>query len=322
MAHAAQTPANLRDLRFHYEPLLSPHPTTPVATQFAGFKFSFPLWISSMTGGAAHARALNSTMARACAEFDLGMGLGSCRPLLEDENTLPDFNVRSLMPGRPLYANLGIAQIEQLAKSKELDRVHRMVEKLKADGLIIHVNPLQEWFQPEGDRLSVSPLETITRFVELAPYGVMVKEVGHGMGPASLKALMRLPLVAIEFGAFGGTNFSLLELRRSTHDSRPPGLAYVGHSAQEMVGFVTALQLSGEKFKCQNFIVSGGVSDSLQGHHLCGQLLRGEVLFGMAHGVLAAARLGSEALSQFITAQRDQYLLALNYLRPLSQENP
>jgi isopentenyl-diphosphate delta-isomerase len=231
---------------------------------------------------------------------------------LEDpERHLVDFDVRDLMPGRPLFANLGIAQIERALENS--GAVHRMVEQLRADGLIIHVNPLQEWFQPGGDVLRRAPLETITRFLETAPYPVMVKEVGHGMGPASLRALMKLPLAAIEFAAYGGTNFSVLEARRAGEEAS--GLTRVGHTAADMVGYVRTLLASGETFRCERFIVSGGVVDVLQGHHLIAQL-PGRAVFGMAHAVLGRAQEGAEALRTFLTDQRDTYAMAQAYLRP------
>lgn len=312
MAQGSQTASSTRDVRFFYEPLLAAHPSTAQETQFAEFKFSMPLWISSMTGGAKHAQGLNTLLAKACHEFELGMGLGSCRPLLEDRQSRADFDMRKHMPNRPLFANLGIAQIEKMIASKELGRVHAMVEELKATGLIIHINPLQEWYQPGGDLLKVSPLETVTKFVESAPYPVIVKEVGHGMGPASLKALMQLPLWAIEFAAFGGTNFSLLEARRN-NEALPAGLINVGHSAQEMVGFVNELKKSGEKFRCERFIISGGVQDSLQGFALT-QSLPGS-LFGMANGVLKHAQNGEEALRSYLKNEMNQFSMAQAYLR-------
>lgn len=315
MASAAQTASSTLDARFNYEPLFTPHPTHVAPITFAGFRFTFPLWISSMTGGAKHARSLNSRMARACGEFDLGMGLGSCRPLLDDRQSREDFAVAHLMPGRPLFANLGIAQLEVMLAQGELARVHHLVEDLQATGLIIHVNPMQEWFQPGGDLYKVAPLETITRFVEVAPYPVIVKEVGHGFGPASLRALMRLPLAAIEFGAYGGTNFSVLEARRAGDESAL-ALTRIGHTAQDMVNFVKTLLASGESFRCENFIISGGLTDALQGYHLVAQLPRGKALFGMAHSVLREAQLGDEALAAFITQQRSHYAMAEAYLRP------
>lgn len=310
MASASQTSLATLDERFFYEPLLSAHPETLPSFKFLGFDFDFPLWISSMTGGAQHAESLNSTMAKLAGEFRLGMGLGSCRPMLEDEQSAKDFDVKHLIGERPLFANFGIAQIEK--SLTDLTAIHRVVERLKAQGLIIHVNPLQEWYQSGGDRFKRSPLETIERFMAKASYPVIVKEVGHGMGPKSLKALMQLPLAAIEFASYGGTNFSLLE---ATRRERTPdlGLAHVGHSAQEMVGFVKEILAENDHILCKQFIISGGVKDSLQGYALVSQL-PGQAVFGMAHSVLQMALQGEEKLRQYLQEQKAQYMLAQAYL--------
>lgn len=323
MAQAAQTSAQDRDQRFYYEPLLSQHPRGEIPSlSFSGFEFKFPLWISSMTGGTQHARTINQNMARACAEFNLGMGLGSCRPLLDGRQALADFDVRSLMPGRPLFANLGVAQVEELRTTNQLSRVHQIVEALSADGLIIHVNPLQEWYQPGGDTFSVAPIETIAAFVESAPYPVMVKEVGHGMGPQSLRALMQLPLAAIEFAAFGGTNFSVLEARRAGGGD-PQGLSQVGHTTQEMVGFVKTILDGTTKVRCRQFIISGGVQDVLEGHALTAQL-PGQALFGMAAKVLQHAQGDYQELRSWLNTQINEYAMARAFLhaKPLPEGTP
>src|SRR5690606_7709496 len=111
------------------------------------------LWISSMTGGTKEALQINRNLAQAANEFGLGFGLGSCRSLLTENTRFHEFDLRSMIGDElPFFANLGVAQVEELIAKKELNRLHDMVEKLRADGLIIHINPLQEWFQPEGDR--------------------------------------------------------------------------------------------------------------------------------------------------------------------------
>ena len=166
-----------------------------------------------MTGGTKLAGTINRNLAMACNEFGMGMGLGSCRIIMEDDTYFEDFNMRAIIgDDLPLWANLGIAQIEELVGKKQEDKAAELVEKLRADGLIIHVNPMQEWFQPEGDILTCPPLDTIKRFLDSFSVPVIVKEVGQGMGPESLRELLQLPLQAIEFAAFGGTNFARVEL--------------------------------------------------------------------------------------------------------------
>ena len=148
--------------------------------------------------------------------------LGSCRPLLEDEALLPDFDLRPILgEGTPFYANLGTAQVEYLLERGEAHRITALVKRLRASGLIVHVNPLQEWVQPGGDRFHCPPIETIEKLLDETNLNIIVKEVGQGLGPKSLKALMALPLSAIDFGGLGGTNFSRVEsLRRRRKEGR------------------------------------------------------------------------------------------------------
>lgn len=311
MAQDSQTHGSLRDERFNYEPMLSAHPENIKSlTHFGRWSFSFPLWVSSMTGGADHARTINSRLAAACEEFSLGMGLGSLRPLLDDRQSRADFDVKHLMPSRPLFGNLGIAQMETLLAARETQKVHDLVGELKLDGLIIHVNPLQEWFQPQGDRFKHPPLETIENFLSTTSYPIIVKEVGHGMGPRSLEALMKLNLFALEFGSFGGTNFSLLESKRGSESN---GFVYVGHTASEMIQSVLKIQKTSTSIKTKNFIISGGVKDVLTGYALCQQLPHS--LMGMANSILTPARSGEKELREFLTSQRDQYALAEAFLK-------
>ncbi|MCB0573814.1 MAG: isopentenyl-diphosphate delta-isomerase, partial [Saprospiraceae bacterium] len=112
----------------------------------------------------------------------------------------------------------------------------------RADGLIVHVNPLQEAMQPEGDLFKRPPLDTLRELLEIPELKVIVKEVGQGFGPESLRALLQLPLEAVEFAAAGGTNFAKLELLRSDPEKQMifEKIAAVGHSAAEMTGWLNA----------------------------------------------------------------------------------
>ena len=309
------------DNRFFYEPLLSGHPLPGSwqAFTFLGKTLKVPLWVSSMTGGTALARTINFNLARACGEFGMGMGLGSCRQLLYSNEYLPDFDVRNLMGNDlPLYANLGIAQLEQLIDAGEIYRIHELITKLRADGLIIHVNPFQEWLQPEGDRFLRPPLETIESVLEHAGFPVIVKEVGQGMGKASLRALMQLPLAAIDFAAAGGTNFSRLELHRA-HPNKAElfdALARVGHSATEMVDMANALGAElGPQQRCKEFIVSGGIKNFLDGYHAISRLTFPAV-YGQASAFLAHARGDYADLRDYLQRQIEGLELARAFLRP------
>ncbi len=303
------------DERFYYEPIITAHPTTQdLKTDFLGKPFKFPVWVSSMTGGTERAKSINEKLARLCADFELGMGLGSCRALLHSNDRFPDFNLRPILGNdRPFYANLGIAQIEEIISNKATDKIKRLIENLKADGLIIHINPLQEWAQPEGDSINRTPLETITELCNHLDCSIIVKEVGQGMGPKSLKQLMKLPLDAIEFGAAGGTNFTRLELNRSERSTQyKDSISHIGHTADEMIEFVNN-NLNDSDVRCKEFIISGGVTNYLQGYYLM-EKCAGNSIYGQASAFLKPALTGYDDLAEYFQSQMDGLMMANAYL--------
>ncbi len=306
------------DTRFDYEPLLSAHPKrgSLPAFPFLGKTMKAPLWVSSMTGGTGVAATINANLARACGEFGMGMGLGSCRQLLRSDEYLKDFDVRHLIGDAPLYANLGIAQVEQLLDSKETFLIDNLLEKLKADGLILHINPLQEWLQPEGDRFKYPPIETIMRLMDGASYPIIVKEVGQGFGYQSLKTLLQLPIEALDFAANGGTNFAKLELLRSDESKQMiyEPLAFVGHSAEEMTDMTNRLvEELGDKVRCKQIIISGGIKTFLDGYYLT-EKCDLPCIYGQASGFLKHAMGDYETLRTYVDTQIQGLELANAYL--------
>lgn len=320
LALRSQVAAAQLDGRFCYEPLLAAHPPkgslNPVA--FLGKTLRAPLWVSSMTGGTEWAHTINHNLARACRDYGMGMGLGSCRSLLYSDDTFRDFDVRALIgDDLPLYANLGIAQLEQLLDRKETWRLNRLVEKLRANGLIIHVNPLQEAMQPEGDVFKQTPLAIIEQVLEAATFPIIVKEVGQGMGPESLRALLQLPLAAVDFAASGGTNFALLELLRAHPDKLAAlePLVYTGHSAAEMTQFTnTIIAELGDKIRCRHIIISGGIKNFLDGYYLI-NTIQLPAVYGQASGFLQYARGDYDQLTAYIDNQIRGLELAQAFLR-------
>ncbi|MFW5820845.1 MAG: isopentenyl-diphosphate delta-isomerase [Bacteroidota bacterium] len=317
LAFESQTLKDQIDRRFYYEPVLNPHPAKDLGEfSFGDKKMKVPIWVSSMTGGTKLAGKINANLARACNEFGMGMGLGSCRIIMDDNTYFEDFNVRDIIGNQyPLYTNLGIAQVEELIDENETGKIKDLIKKLRADGLIIHVNPLQEWFQPEGDRLKYSPLDTIKRLLDVANYPVIVKEVGQGMGYNSLRELLKLPLLAIEFAAFGGTNFAKLELMRSpkTKQELFEPLSKVGHDVYQMLSLVNRIYEE-EKIQTRQLIISGGVKSFLDGYYLINKSTLPAV-YGMASGFLKYAKESYEELKEYTEFQIKGLHLAYNYLK-------
>lgn len=316
LALRSQVSKDLLNKRFNYEPALSAHPAKELPeTAFLNKKLRLPVWVSSMTGGTAQAKQINTNLAKVCREFGMGMGLGSCRPLLEDQSRLADFDMRPIIGNDlPLLANLGIAQIEELLEKDEVEKLLQMIELLDVDGLFVHLNPIQEWLQPEGDRIKFSPIETLERLLEKVDFPVLVKEVGQGMGPKSIEALMDLNLAGIEFGAFGGTNFAQMELLRSdkTQQELLSPLASIGHTAEEMVDYINDLPPA--IMNSKNIIISGGISDWLEGYYLM-EKIKYPAIFGQASAFLKNAQGDYKQLHNYVSNLKKGLLLAHSYLR-------
>lgn len=317
LAFQSQTLKDEVDTRFYYEPLLSRHPEDiPENFFIAGKKILVPIWISSMTGGTELAGKINRNLARVAREFGMGMGLGSCRIILKENKHFPDFDMRDeLGPDLPFFANLGIAQVEQMIEKKELGKIDTLLSKLRADGLIIHVNPLQESFQPEGDRLVFPAIESIQILLAQAGYPVIVKEVGQGMGIHSLRALLQLPLESIEFAAFGGTNFAKVELLRANESMQQlfEPLSKVGHNASQMTDMVNAIVKEGN-VQCKNIIISGGIRTFLDGYYLIKKSLL-PAIYGQAAGFLKYAKEDYEQLRSYTEQQVKGLELAYAFLK-------
>lgn len=316
---AFKSQVDMTDHRFYYEPVLSGHPTSNLKEiDFVGKKLRAPIWISSMTGGTGKAKTINENLGKACNEFGLGMGLGSCRIILEDDTYFEDFNLRPLIGNEfPFFANLGVAQLETLIQQKRIGQVNKLVSKLKADGLIIHVNPLQEWLQPEGDHFTMTSLEVINEILLHADFPVIVKEVGQGMGYHSLKELFKLPLAAIDFAAHGGTNFAMLELLRADEVNRElyTPLAHVGHTAEEMVEFSNKIidELGNDR-KCNFVIISGGIKTFLDGYYLINKI-KVPAIYGMASPFLKHAMGEYQPLKSFVEKQLEGLKIATAMLK-------
>lgn len=308
LAFKSRVEAEALDARFYYEPMLAGHPEPGSLPPFPflGKTMRSPIWVSSMTGGTAQAGKINHNLARACAEFGMGMGLGSCRQLLQSDDFFADFDVRdTLGADTPLFANLGPAQIEQLLAAGEAERIPLLLHKLRADGLIIHVNPLQEAMQPEGDNFRRPPIETVQEILQLFDFKIIVKEVGQGFGPKSLKALLQMPLAAIEFAAAGGTNFAKLELLRSNQEKYQTfeKISHVGHSAAEMIQWTNAIfQELGDNCRTRNLIISGGIADFMDGYYFTQKSLIPAV-YGQASVFLKYAQGDYAELQTFVQSQ-------------------
>jgi isopentenyl-diphosphate delta-isomerase len=248
--------------------------------ELLGAGLAAPLLISAMTGGTDEAGEVNARLGAAAAEHGIGLVLGSGRPLLDDPGLLPTYR-RAGGPRPPLLlANLGAAQVRGPGAPQ---RAERLVELLDADGLSIHLNPVQEAVQPEGQPSLSGVVEGIAAIVaRLAPRPVVVKEVGFGMDPEDVRLLAGAGVAAVDVAGAGGTNWALIEGRRDTR-AGAVAAAFGGW------GVPTAAALAGalEAAPGLPVIASGGLRDGVD---MAKCLALGATAAGLARPFLIAAR--------------------------------
>ena len=173
---------------------------------------------------------------------------------------------------------------------------------------------MQEWFQPEGEKLKKAPIETIKAFIKAFSYPVIVKEVGQGIGPESLRQLLQLPIQAIEFAAFGGTNFAKVELHRDENGSATllEPLTTVGESAFNMINYVNNI-IANEEPVCKELIISGGIKNFLDGYYYT-KKSNMPAVYGMASTFLKYAMDDYQTLHDFVAGQIEGLEMAEAYL--------
>ncbi len=247
-------------------------------TTLLGRVLAAPLVVSAMTGGTDEAAEINARLARAACEHGLALVLGSGRALLDDPELLPTYRSDDRPP--LLLGNLGAAQV-RLPDAPA--RAERLIELLDADGLTIHLNPIQEAVQPEGEPRFTGVAAGIAAIAaHLAPLPVLVKEVGFGMDAADVALLRDAGVAAIDVAGAGGTNWALVEGHR---DERAGDVA----AAFADWGVPTAAALAEAHAAAPDLplIASGGLRDGVDAAKA---LALGARAAGLARPFLLAAR--------------------------------
>ena len=245
-----------------------------ITTSCLGRAVGAPLFIGAMTGGTAHADAINTALAEVAEEARIALAVGSQRASIEAGRS--QSALRDRAPSVPLIGNLGGVQ---LALPGGIDLARRAVDDLQADAIFIHLNPLQEAVQPEGQtdwRHVLAALETAVRELEVP---VMVKEVGAGIGPEAAKRLFEVGVHAVDVAGLGGTNWTRIEAaRRDDAAVFDPFLDW---------GLPTVDAIRAARAACPNgrLIASGGVRHGLDAAKA---LWLGAALVSMAGPVLRA----------------------------------
>ena len=265
-------------------------------------KLAVPLLISSMTGGTAEAARINQQLAEGAQAFHIAMGIGSQRIGIEHPDLMGTFKVRQYAPDILLFANLGAVQLNY---TYTIEHCKSAVDALEADGLILHLNALQEALMEKGNTNFIGLLKKIENICKKIDTPVIVKEVGWGMSADTARRLLEAGAAAIDVAGAGGTSWSEVEKHRAK-DERTREIA----AAFRDWGIPTAQALAEIQAELPDAIVfaSGGIRDGVEAAKC---LAMGASLVGMARPFLKAVSESSDALHKMLDVISDQIKISM-----------
>jgi len=268
---------------------------------FLGKKLSFPLLISSMTGGDHElVRRVNRNLAAAAERCGVAMAVGSQRVLFTRPESRDSFALRDLAPTALLFGNLGAVQLN---KGFGLNECREAVSVLGADGLYFHLNPLQEAVQPEGDTCFRGLAAKIGGIAKALEVPVLVKEIGSGLGIGDAMLLMAQGIRILDVAGSGGTSWARIESHRSPGDDL--GLLFQdwGIPTPEALRDLSPLTGQGAVL-----IASGGIRNALD---MVKSVVLGASLAGMAKPFLVPAMESAAAVAAVIESLRRAFTTAM-----------
>lgn len=261
------------------------------STTFLGKTLKLPFLISSMTGGAHAAGDINRRLALVAQSVGIGFGVGSQRAGLTHKDLRATYQVRSVAPDVLLFANLGAVQLNYGLRS---DHCLEAIEMIGADALVLHLNPLQEALQPEGDHNFKGLVEKIAAVCKELPVPVIVKEVGCGISQQAAAQLAGAGVAAIDVAGMGGTSFARVEaFRRERPEEVELALAF----SEWGIPTAEALVATHRAAPTMPLIASGGLKHGLDAAKA---IALGADVTGFAHAVLVAAQEGEEPVRRLL----------------------
>jgi isopentenyl-diphosphate Delta-isomerase len=229
-----------------------------------GKKLRQPLIIGAMTGGMEHGTDINASLATAAAECGVAMGVGSQRAALEKAAVKETYTVvRKCAPNIVVFANMGAVQLNY---GRTMTDYKKVIEMVEADALYLHLNPMQEALQPEGDtnfKFLMSKIEVLIKNIGVP---VFVKEVGSGIDVETAKRLVAMGVAGIDVAGVGGTSWTWIEGMRSGNANLTKWFADFGYRTDVLLPKLA--QVKGKAM----LVASGGLRNPVQGlkAHLVG----------------------------------------------------
>jgi len=225
------------------------------------------------------------------------MGVGSQRVMFSDPAAKDSFDLRSVAPTAPLFANLGAVQLNY---GMTVDQVREAIDVLKADALILHLNPLQEAVQPEGDTDFAGLLEKMELLFQTLEKPIIVKEVGAGISRADAERLIQAGAKFIDVAGAGGTSWSRIESARCDDPA-------LGELFQDW-GIPTPQALRDLSGLDVTLIASGGIRTGID---MAKAMILGASLCGMARPLLTPAMESVDAVRAVIQRIKKEFTTAM-----------
>lgn len=276
------------------------------STVFLGKPLSFPLIISSMTGGDGdEVCQINQRLAEAAEATGVAMAVGSQRVMLKSSSARKSFELRPTAPNVPLIGNIGAVQLNEGVTARDCQSA---VDVLQADGLYLHLNPLQEAVQPEGDRNFEGLGEAIANVVQELSAPVLLKEVGAGLSAADVALGLSAGIRHFDVAGRGGTSWSRVEYHRRTEENDDIGLVFQdwGLTTVECLkDVVPVLKTSPDPVI---LIASGGIRNGID---MAKAMILGADMCGMAAPFLEAAKVSTKTVIQKIERTQREFKTAM-----------
>ncbi len=267
---------------------------------FLNTRFSFPIFVTGMTGGVKNGKEINSILAKLSEKYNIPMGLGSQKMMLLDPKCTSLFDVKQEAPNAFVIGNIGAVSFNYGITSTQI--VENLIKPLNLNAFALHLNPLQECIQPEGERNFSNLLKQIELLIKISPVPIVIKEVGSGISPAIFQKLLDVGVSTIDVSGRGGTSWGVIEGLRSDSHAQRLGELFRNWGLTTKDALYKALE---QKHKAQSSVeitATGGIRNGL---HVAKALAMGATMCGVGLPFFKAIVSPTENLDPFESVENE-----------------
>ncbi len=279
------------------------------STCFLGKKLSFPLLISSMTGGSHElVKSINKNLALAAEACQVALAVGSQRVMFSEKEAIESFTLRKYAPNTVLIGNIGAVQLNYGFTEKQCQQA---VDILQADGLYLHLNPLQEAIQPEGDTNFANLNDKIATICSSLNVPILLKEVGSGLSIADIESAILLGIKYFDIAGSGGTSWSRIEYHRRQQANDDLGLVFQDWGISTPEALLEAQKYLYNSTTCSDditLIASGGLKTGID---IAKSVIMGASVGGLAAPLLKPAMTSVDATIEAIEKLHREFRTAM-----------